>query len=291
MVYDSAIIGTGPAGLSAALNLKIHDKNFLWFGSKSMSAKVAKAEQILNYPGFYAASGQELQTAFLSQAEKMGLEINESMINEIVPFGDHYALMAGADFYETKTVILATGVSVKATLRNEAEYLGRGVSYCATCDGSLYRGKKIAVLCNNARFEHEVRYLAEIAADVQYFPQYPSVGPLPENVTVRKERILGIEGAMKVNALELPSGKLEIDGIFILRDSISLASLLKGLESEDNHILVNRRMETNLPGVYAAGDCTGRPYQYTKAAGEGNVASHSAIEYLDALASGHGESK
>ncbi len=280
-MYDAAIIGTGPAGISAALNLKIHNKNFIWFGSKKLSEKVQKAEQIMNYPGFYAATGETLQAAFRDQVEKMDIEITESMINEIIKFGDHYALMAGADYYEAKTVILTTGVSVKATLKNEAEYLGRGVSYCATCDGSLYRGKKIAVLCNNPRFEHEVRYLAEIAADVQYFPQYKDPGEFPENVRIRRERILGIEGAMKVNALELPSEKLEIDGIFILRDSISLDSLLKGLASEDNHILVNRRMETNLPGVYAAGDCTGRPYQYTKAVGEGNVAAHSAIEYLD----------
>jgi len=280
-MYDAAIIGTGPAGISAALNLKIHNKNFIWFGSKKLSEKVQKAEQIMNYPGFYAATGETLQAAFRDQVEKMDIEITESMINEIIKFGDHYALMAGADYYEAKTVILTTGVSVKTTLKNEAEYLGRGVSYCATCDGSLYRGKKIAVLCNNPRFEHEVRYLAEIAADVQYFPQYKDPGEFPENVRIRRERILGIEGAMKVNALELPSEKLEIDGIFILRDSISLDSLLKGLASEDNHILVNRRMETNLPGVYAAGDCTGRPYQYTKAVGEGNVAAHSAIEYLD----------
>ena len=280
-MYDAAIIGTGPAGISAALNLKIHNKNFIWFGSKKLSEKVQKAEQIMNYPGFYAATGETLQAAFRDQVEKMDIEITESMINEIIKFGDHYALMAGADYYEAKTVILTTGVSVKTTLKNEAEYLGRGVSYCATCDGSLYRGKKIAVLCNNPRFEHEVRYLAEIAADVQYFPQYKDPGEFPENVRIRRERILGIEGAMKVNALELPSEKLEIDGIFILRDSISLDSLLKGLASEDNHILVNRRVETNLPGVYAAGDCTGRPYQYTKAVGEGNVAAHSAIEYLD----------
>ena len=281
MIYDCAVIGTGPAGVSSALNLKIHNKNFIWFGSKSLSEKVQKAEQILNYPGFYAASGDTLQAAFRDQIEKMGIEITESMINEIVKFGDHYALMAGADFYEAKTVILTTGVSVKTTLENEAEFLGRGVSYCATCDGSLYRGKKIAVLCNNARFEHEVRYLAEIAADVQYFPQYKELGAFPENVTIRRERVLGVQGAMKVNAIVTASGTTEVDGVFILRDSISLSSLLKGLASEDNHILVNRRMETNMPGVYAAGDCTGRPYQYTKAVGEGNVAAHSAIEYLD----------
>ena len=259
MIYDCAVIGTGPAGLSAALNLKIHNKNFLWFGSKALSEKIRKAEQILNYPGFYAASGEDLQKAFLDQAEKMDLEIQESMINEIAPFGDHYALMAGADFFEAKTVILATGVSVKATLKNEAEYLGRGVSYCATCDGSLYRGKKIAVLCNNARFEHEVRYLADLAAEVLYFPQYAGIGTLPENVTVLKERILGIEGAMKVNALDLFSGKIEIDGIFILRDSISCTV------TDNEYIPLNystSRLDGKLPSVFLADEVGALPNAY-----------------------------
>ena len=145
MVYDCAVIGTGPAGFSAALNLQIRNKKFVWFGSKDFSEKVEKAEEILNYPGFYAADGKTLQAAFTDHAEKMGLEITESMINEVVKFSDHYALMAGADFFEAKTVILATGVSVKATLENEAAFLGRGVSYCATCDGMLYRGRDVVV--------------------------------------------------------------------------------------------------------------------------------------------------
>ena len=280
-MFDCAIIGTGPAGVSAALNLKIHNKDFIWFGSKDLSRKISIAEKISNYPGFIDASGEELSAAFKAQIDAMGIQITESMINQIIPNGDAYALMAGSDFYEAKSLILATGVAMTAVLPGETEFLGRGVSYCATCDGGLYRGKTIAVLCASKRFEHEVVYLAELAEKVVLFPQYKDVEALPENVMIQQGKIAKIEGDGRVSAVTLGNGEaIKVDGVFCLRESISLASLLPGLETENGHIKVGRGMETNLSGVYAAGDCTGRPYQYTKSVGEGNIAAHSVIEYL-----------
>ena len=281
-MYDCAIIGSGPAGLSAALNLKIHNKDFVWFGSRALSGKIALAEQISNYPGFINVSGRELNDAFLAQVEAMGLEIKESMINQIMPNGDSYALMAGSDFYEAKSLILATGVVMRNVLPGENELLGRGVSYCATCDGGLYRGKTIAVLSNNARFEHEVKYLSELASKIYFFPLYKEVASMPQNVETQSSRVVSIEGSARVEGIKTSDGEeIKIDGIFCLRDSISLDSLLPGLKTENGHIAVDRSMKTNLPGVFAAGDCTGRPYQYTKAAGEGNVAAHGVLEYLE----------
>ena len=166
MIYDAAIIGTGPAGLSAALNLQIHQKNFIWIGSKHLSDKVTKAEKIANYPGFVDVTGEALNEAFRNQVQQKGLHIAEQMVNSIIPMGSHYAVMAGSEFYEAKTILLATGVAAVGTLPSEQEMVGRGVSYCATCDGMLYRGKTIAILCNNARFEHEVAYLANLAQNV-----------------------------------------------------------------------------------------------------------------------------
>ena len=126
MIYDAAIIGTGPAGVSAALTLKIHDKNFIWIGSKNLSDKIVKAERISNYPGFVNVSGVELNEAFKRQVEEMGLQITEAMVNAIYPMGDHYALAAGADFYEAKALILTTGVVNKQVLPGENERVGRG---------------------------------------------------------------------------------------------------------------------------------------------------------------------
>ena len=281
MIYDAAIIGTGPAGVSAALNLKIHNKSFIWIGSKNLSDKITKAERIANYPGFLNATGEELNRAFRAQIDAMGIEITEAMVNAVYDMGDHYALNMGADFCEAKTVILTTGVAMKNTLPGEAERVGRGVSYCATCDGALYKGKTVAVVSANARFEHEVKYLAELAEKVYFLPTYKDPGFIAENVETVTARAAAIEGDKKPFTVKLTGGEsLTADGVFFLRDSISLATLLPGLKTEDGHIAVDRSMATNLKGVYAAGDCTGRPYQYTKAVGEGNVAAHSVIEYL-----------
>lgn len=281
MIYDAAIIGTGPAGVSAALNLKIHERNFIWIGSKSLSDKITKAERISNYPGLLNVSGKEMNDAFRAQISAMEIDIIEQMVNSIMPMGKHYAIMAGSDFYEAKTVILATGVANVGTIPGESGFVGKGVSYCATCDGNLYRGKTIAVICNNARFEHEVKYLADLADKVYYFPTYKDVCVTADNIERVSEKAVEILGEKRVSAVKLRSGETTaVDGVFCLRDSVSLSTLLPKLQTENGHIAVNRAMETNLPGVYAAGDCTGRPYQYTKAVGEGNIAAHSVIEYL-----------
>ena len=281
MIYDTAIIGTGPAGVSAALNLKIHEKNFIWIGSANLSEKIRRAERISNYPGFPDATGGALNAAFLDHVRAMDIEITEAMVNAIMPMGDRYALMAGPDFYEAKTLILATGVSPSAVMPGEAEYLGRGVSYCATCDGGLYRGRTIAALCGSARFEHEVKFLCGLAGKVYFFPYYKNPGVAGDNVVSPEGLPVAVEGGERVTALRLNTGEtLPVDGVFCLREAIALNTLLPGLAAQGGHIAVDRTMATNLPGVYAAGDCTGRPYQYAKAVGEGNVAAHSIIEYL-----------
>ena len=280
-MYDTAIIGTGPAGLSAAINLKIHNKNIIWFGSKDICEKVALAEKIENYPGLYGISGKELAASFREHAEKMGLEVNDHVVNTVVPMGNKFGILAGTEFCEARTVLLTTGVSAKGQIKGESERLGRGVSYCATCDGRLYKGKRIAVICNAARLEHEVNFLAELAEHIDYFPYYKEVGTDMPNVTVHTAKPTEVKGDGQVESLRLSDGsELEISGLFCLRTSVSLATMIKEVETEDGHIKVGRDQSTNVKGCFAAGDCTGRPYQYTKSVGEGNVAAHSIIEYL-----------
>lgn len=285
MIYDAIVIGTGPAGFSAALNLKIHNKKLLWIGSRELSDKVTLAEKIENYPGLVAVSGREMRDVFQKQIGAMGLEITEHMVNSVMPVGDHYAVMAGPEFYEAYTVILATGVAMANALPGEKEMLGRGVSYCATCDGRLYRGKTIAVISNHRRFEHEVAYLADLAGEVLYFARYKNPSTIAENVKMMEETAVAVKQKDgRVEGILLKDGSTAlVDGVFCLRNSISLATLLPQLSMEDGHIAVDRQQRTNLAGCFAAGDCTGRPYQYAKAVGEGNVAAHSVIGYLDAL--------
>ena len=281
MIYDAAIIGAGPAGVSAALNLKIREKNFIWLGSGTLSDKMGKAERVANYPGLPDVTGGELSAAFLRHIQSMDISVTDRMVNSILPMGKHYAMLAGSEFYEARTVLLATGIANTATLKGESELVGRGVSYCATCDGALYKGKTIAIVITSPRFEHEVSYLAELAKEVLLFARYQGCGVDRPNVSVMGGDPAAIEGEKRVEAVRCADGDVyPVDGVFCLRESVALSTLLPGLAAENGHIAVDRAMATNLPGVYAAGDCTGRPYQYTKAVGEGNIAAHSILEYL-----------
>ena len=280
-MYDCIIIGTGPAGLSAALNLKTYQKEFVWFGSKALSAKGRLAEKIVNYPGFPAISGEELFTRFEEHGRAAGLEITEKTVTNVMPAGDTWMVLADNELYEAKSLILCAGVMTAKRLENEDRLLGRGVSYCATCDGMLYRGKKVAVISNDPKYEHEVDYLAGLAAEVTWYPTYKSAQTGVSNVMISRETPVRVNGEMRAESLTLRSGEtLPFDGVFCLRNAIAPDKLIPGLAVEGGHITVDRTMATNLAGCYAAGDCTGRPYQYTKAVGEGNVAAHSVIAYL-----------
>lgn len=280
MIYDSIIIGTGPAGVSAALNLKILGKNFVWLGSGATSKKVEAAELIRNYPGLPDVSGGELAAAFKNHAQKMGIEAKKEVVTAIYDLGGRYAVQAGSETFESKTIILCTGVVAAKPVAGEENFLGRGVSYCATCDGFLYRGKTIAVLLFDKSFEHEAEYLATLAKKVYLMPMYKGCTVEADNIEIVMKMPKEIAGGMKVEKLVFSDGEIAVDGVFILRSSISPATLFRGLETDGGHIVVDRQCRTNLAGVFAAGDCTGRPYQYTKAAGEGNIAAHAAVDYL-----------
>lgn len=168
-MYDSIIIGTGPAGLSAALNLKTYKKDFIWFGSKNLSEKVQKAEKITNYPGFPQISGQELFERFDAHRRAAGIDITEKTVTNIMPAGNGFMVLADNEMYEARTLILCMGVMSAKQLDREDELLGKRLSYCATCDGMFYKDKRIAVICNDKKYEHEVKYLADLAAEVLYF--------------------------------------------------------------------------------------------------------------------------
>lgn len=282
-MYDCIIVGASVAGISAAINLKIRKKDFLLLGSKEFSSKVQKAESIKNYVGMPEVSGAELSAALQAHLDAMEIEITEKRVNSIMKMGDQFMVSCGNDFYETKTVILATGVEFSKKIEGEDEFLGRGTSYCATCDGMFYKGKTIAVAGSSKEAEKELDYLAELAQKVYYFPLYKldEDTSLRENVEVCTERPVRLEGEERVSAIVDKTGTSRaIDGVFFLKDALAPSSLLKKLETDGMHIVVDRAMKTNIEGCFACGDCTGRPYQYMKAAGEGNIAAHSVVDYL-----------
>ena len=136
--YDIAIIGTGPAGLEAAVTAKIRNKNILLFGNKSLSNKIEKAHTIKNYLGLPEISGEDLQNSFKKHLEQMEIEITEDKVNAVYSMGNYFAIQGHGGIYEATAVILACGLSTVKEFSGELENLGRGVSYCATCDGMLY---------------------------------------------------------------------------------------------------------------------------------------------------------
>lgn len=280
-MLDAAIIGTGPAGQAAVLTLKLHSKSFVWFGSAARSQKVGRSECIANYPGLGMISGSELNRRFEAQCREMEIAVTDKMVTNIVHSSSSYLLLADNEMYEARTLLLAVGAVTARGFAGEAELLGHGVSYCATCDGFLYKGKTIAVFCGSKRYEHEVEYLAGLAAGVWVSSPYSGAAFTHENITLLPSPLKAINGDRHVSGITLTDGQsLAVDGVFVLRDAVAPALLLPGLEMDGPHICVDRRMQTNLPGCYAAGDCTGRPYQIAKAVGEGNVAAHSMIEAL-----------
>lgn len=281
--YDIAIIGTGPAGLSAALNAKIRKKNFILFGYNELSEKLAKAHSINNYLGFYGKSGKEIQGAFLNHIESMDIEITQERVNNIYSMGDYFALAVNDKMYEATTVILATGVNFGKPFIGEEKFLGRGVGYCATCDAPLYKDKVVSIVSYSKKDEDEVNFIGTIASKVYYIPMYKEEVEVDSNIEVVKGVPVEISGDKKAEKLILKDGEIECDGIFILRESISPGQLLPGLNIENNHVSVDRLMRTNINGCFAAGDIVGVPYQYIKAAGEGNIAALSAVSYLDEL--------
>ena len=282
-MFDTIIIGSGPAGLSSALTLKQLNKNILWLGKKDLSFKINSAEKIRNYPGLIEVSGKEMRDVFLEQIKKMNLEIVDKQVTGVYPQSDKISVLCGQDAYEAKTIILAVGVETVKPIVGELENVGQGVSYCATCDGFLYKGKEIFVYATNKNYEHEVKYLATLASKVYYCPIYKDVDINMDNVEIINNRPKEIKrnGLRKKDIILSDDKTITIDGIFMLKDAVSPSVLIPGIETENNHIKVDRLCKTNYDGIFAAGDCTGRPYQYAKAVGEGNVCAHSVVAYLN----------
>lgn len=280
-MLDCIVIGSGIAGISAALTLQANRKSFLLFGDLSLSEKIEKAEEIRNYPAFVGGSGKEMVRLLQEQLAAQEITITQERVTGVYALKEKFSVLTQTgNTYESRTVILACGVESVKQIEGEDIYTGRGVSYCSTCDGFLYKGKTIGVLCTTKRLEHEIGYLADIAEKVYLIPMYKNVETQKANVEIIRKMPQKIEGGKRVERLVFSDKTLAVDGVFMLRESVSPAVLVGGLQMQGAHVEITRDGSTNLPGLFAAGDCTGRPYQYAKAAGEGNVAAHSVSAYL-----------
>ena len=218
----------------------------------------------------------------------MEIEISNDKINNIYAMGDYFALMVDENMYEATTVILATGVQYGKPIKGEEEYLGKGVGYCATCDAPLYKEKTVAIIGYNKEAEEEANFLNEIASKTYFIPMYKNEGlmrgnNLDNNIEVINERPVEIKGEMLVNQVSFKNKSIDVDGVFVIKDSASPKTLVPGLEVDGSHVKVDINMNTNITGCFACGDIAGKPYSYIKSAGQGQIAAINAVSYINQL--------
>ena len=281
-MYDIAVIGGGPAGLSAAVNARARNKSVLVVTNDYRESPLYKAEWVDNYLGMPGRTGPELLEAYHSHAEAMGTVFRAGRALNIMPMEGTNYIGIGSDMEEARAVILATGVSRGRKYPGEAEFLGRGVSYCATCDGMLYRNRPVAVVGLAPDAPEEANFLHGLGCRVTYVSPQTPAGLDPAIPYVKVAR-MEITGSSAVSALQADGREIPCDGVFLLRHAVAPTDLLPGLTLEGGYVAVDRDMRTSLPGIFACGDCTGEPLQLSKAAGEGLIAGQKAAEYVDAL--------
>ena len=280
-MVDIAVLGGGPAGLSAAITARSRGKSVAVLTINPAYSGLWKAERVDNYPGLPNISGKELIERMTEQAKAAGAELIRARITGMMDTGDGFLLNAGTEMYEAKAVILATGVVMASKYPGETEFLGMGVSYCATCDGMFYRGKKAAVVGRSPDAPEEANALQDMGVDVFYTGlTVDRPEGLHESIPYISAKKVEVQGEGKVNAILLDGTPHEVEGVFILRQTVAPTAILPELAMENGYVKIDRQMKTSAKGVFAAGDCTGKPLQIAKAVGEGLIAALSAVEYL-----------
>lgn len=283
MLYDVIIIGSGPAGISASLYTKRAGLETL-IVSKGIGT-LDKVEKIENYYGTPNISGKEIQKIGENQAKNLNIEIKNEEVMQI-DYGRNFIVKTLNYEYEAKTIIIATGSNRKvANIKGIKEFEGKGVSYCTTCDGFFYKDKDVAVLGNKEYALHEAQNLLPIAKSVTMLTNGEQpVEKRTEGIEIKENKIREFRGTNSIEEIEFEDNtKKKIDGVFVALGTASSSDLARKLGvilDDKNNIKVDNKMETNIKGVYACGDCTGGILQISKAVYEGMVAGMSAIQFI-----------
>ncbi len=293
--YDVVILGVGPAGLQAAVHAGRRKASVLLLGSVRKSSLFTA--HIENYFSLFNISGEEMLKRGTEQARQFGADFLEESVIGIVPDANVFQVTTESGrVLEARSIILATG-SKRNTLgvRGEKSLLGRGVSYCVDCDGHFFRGQDVCVVGNESAAADGTLTLMKIAASVHLVcERVEAADNLREEVyasgAVIHEglRVEAIHGEDAVEAVSLSDGRrLAVQGVFIelgAKGVLELAlNLGVALDSDMKYIQTNKQQETNIPGIYAAGDICGLPWQMAKAVGEGCVAGMGAAAYAKKL--------
>lgn len=283
-MLDIVIVGAGPAGLSAAINAKARNRTVLVLGRDKTTSWIYKAHKVNNHLGMPGLSGKQLIESFYNHAKEEDIEIRTGKVMQVMPMKDYFGINFNNDFIESKTVILSTGVARGKYIEGEKELLGKGVSYCATCDGMFYKEQDVVVVGETEEGEEEANFLSELCKNVYYIPYYKEINNINTKIKVISGKVSKVIGEGIVEGVEVNNNVIECQGVFFAKASTPMDSFVHGIDVDDkNAIKVNRNMETNIKGLYAAGDCIGWPLQISNAIGEGLIAAQSADKYLRKL--------
>lgn len=290
-MYDAIIIGRGPAGLSAALYTVRANLKTLIIGKND--SRLKKAEKIDNYFGFAATiSGEQLLQQGEMQVLRLGAEIVE---DEVIALdkGDFFKVITSKQQYLSKALLLATGQPHKSVkIENITEFEGRGVSYCSTCDGFFYNNLKVGVLGFRDFAVHEAEELLAYTKDITIFTNGQQLEisekyrDIAKRFNINAKSVEKIDGGEFLQRIHFTDGTSEeIEGIFIAYNSASSADFARklGILAEGSSIIVDRKQQTNIEGLFAAGDCSSSLRQVSTAVGQGAVAGKAIADYVRSL--------
>jgi len=291
---DLLVIGAGPAGISAALYARRGGLAVTVVTKGIETGGLAKTEKIENYYGFAEPiSGKELLRRGAAGAERLGVQIVE---DELLALSfndtfDGFKAQAQQHEWEAPAVVLAAGASRRTLpIPGVAEFEGRGVSYCAICDAFFYRGKQVAVIGSGEYALHEAQVLQPHAGKVMLLTNgEPLQVSVPDAIEVRTQKLAAVEGGDRVTGVRFEDGtELPLDGIFLAIGTAGSSELARkiGAMLDGTDVKVDAQQATNVPGLFAAGDCTGGLLQVAKAVHEGAVAGLSALRYVRGKRSG-----
>ena len=299
-MYDIIIVGAGPAGLTAAIYGRRASKSVLVLEAKSYGGQIINTPDIENFPAAMHISGFDFATKLYEQAKELGAEIRFEKVTGISDEGDHKTVTTKKNSYEAKALILATGSeNRKLGLENEDKLVGRGISYCAACDGSFFRGKTVAVVGGGNTALEDALYLADIAETVYLIHRRDSFRgedataerlKARENVKfVYNSNVTKLNAENKLQSIEITNkngevSTLEVNGLFVavgrIPENQNFAPLIR--LDESGYIVAGENCRTNVPGIFAAGDNRVKTVrQLVTAASDGAVAAAEAIKYIN----------
>ncbi len=300
-LYDVVIIGGGPAGLTAGIYTSRHGLRTLLMEGKQLGGRAWGPHRIENFPGFpEGITGQELMKRFVSQIRKFGAELREETVFGLNDLGEAKMVLTRGGHYETRAIIIATGIQKRQlSIPGEMKFKGRGVCYCAICDGPFFANKTVAVVGSGREAVEDLLKLAEIAKKVYAIPGsggYESgLDRLRDLARYKNVEVLedadpiSIGGDDLVSHIELKHKsihRLDVDGVFIVLDSVATTDIIRdaGIETDEGGcIKVDRNQTTNIPGIFAAGDCVCGGMQIVTAAGDGGKAGLAVLRYVSSM--------